>query len=236
LFAAEKLLDAGVEAAELMKGLGFDPWPLDAFKAYNPDQPRVPKGDSSGGGGQWVGEDGPGIGHNQGPPLDEKPKFPGLRPDSGKIRNAFIKAGVKWLVRIGLTAADIAAPEIVIPIQLGVEVGSWAYPYIKAYFDSPKSLQELQDAASDPQPGYDTHHIVEQTPAKKDKFTRDQINAPDNLVRIPTLKHWDLNAWYQKPNDAYGGLTPRQYVRDKSWAVRQQVGLDGLKEAGVLAP
>jgi hypothetical protein len=56
LFAAEKLLDAGVAPRELMKGLGLDARPLDHFAAYNPDQPRVLAGQS--GGGQWVGENG----------------------------------------------------------------------------------------------------------------------------------------------------------------------------------
>jgi hypothetical protein len=236
LFAAEKLLDAGVDSHDLMKGLGLDPWPLDAIAVYNPKQPRVPKDDPSRTGGRWVGENGPSARHNGGPPLDEKPKFPELRPDNGEVRSALIKAGVKWLLRIGLTAADITAPEVVIPIQLGIEVGSWAYPYIKAYFDNPKSLQELRDAVNDPQPGYDTHHIVEQTPAEKDKFTRDQIDAPDNVVEIPQLKHWDLNRWYEKKNPDYGYQTPRQYVRDKDWAERYRVGLEGLRKVGVLAP
>jgi hypothetical protein len=45
LFAAEKLLDAGVTPRELTKGLGLDPWPLDALaKDYNPDEPRDERG------------------------------------------------------------------------------------------------------------------------------------------------------------------------------------------------
>jgi hypothetical protein len=39
LFAAERLLDAGLCPRELLTGIGLDPWPLDAIK-YSPNQPR----------------------------------------------------------------------------------------------------------------------------------------------------------------------------------------------------
>ena len=172
-----------------------------------------------------------GIGDNGGPPL-----VPPERPSDGKLRAAIIRAAIKWLIRAGLTAADITAPEVLIPLEIGIEVGSWAYPYIRAYFDGPKSLRELQAAANDPEPGYDIHHIVEQTPAEQDGFSSDRIDAPDNLVHIPTVKHWELNRWYETANDEFGGLTPRQYARGKDWAERQKVGRMGLIVVGVLTP
>jgi hypothetical protein len=179
----------------------------------------------------------PGIGHNGGPPLDEEPpKIPDELPSSKSVRAQLLKAGVKWLVRAGLVAADLGAPEVMIPVQLGIELGSWAYPYIRAYFNNPKTLQELHDDANHPETGYDIHHIVEQAPAKKDGNTRDEIDAPDNVVRIPTLKHWELNSWYETRNENYGGQTPRQYLKDKDWATRREVGLDGLRKVGVLKP
>ena len=50
LFAAERLLDAGVSPRELMCGLGLDPWPLDALK-YNPAESRDERG-------RWTSEGG----------------------------------------------------------------------------------------------------------------------------------------------------------------------------------
>jgi hypothetical protein len=50
LFAAERLLDAGVSPRELMTGLGLDPWPLDAIK-FNPGEPRDERGRWTDGGG-----------------------------------------------------------------------------------------------------------------------------------------------------------------------------------------
>jgi hypothetical protein len=35
--------------------------------------------------------------------------------------------------------------------------------------------------------------IVEQTPARKDRFPGSMIDAPENRVRIPTFKHWEIN-------------------------------------------
>jgi hypothetical protein len=62
------------------------------------------------------------------------------------------------------------------------------------------------------------------------------IDAPDNLVRIPTFKHWELNAWYQMPNDDFGGVSPRTYLRGKDWAERTRVGRKALADHGILKP
>lgn len=60
------------------------------------------------------------------------------------------------------------------------------------------------------------------------------MDGPENLVRIPTLKHWELNRWFEKPNQAYDGLTPREYVKGKDREARLEVGLEGLRAVGVL--
>ena len=109
------------------------------------------------------------------------------------------------------------------------------YPWIEAYFDPPTSLDELRrNAAGGAADGYDIHHIVERTPAEQDGFPRLLIDGPNNLVRIPRLEHWEVNAWFETPNEDFQGLTPRQYVRGRSWDERFEVGLDALKEKGVL--
>ena len=36
---------------------------------------------------------------------------------------------------------------------------------------------------------------------------------PENLVRIPTFKHWEITGWYMKKNFDYDGLSPRDYLR-----------------------
>jgi hypothetical protein len=120
-----------------------------------------------------------------------------------------------------------------------VEGVSWLFeaePSIEAYLDPPKALEELQRAVSNPKQGYDIHHIVEKTSAEDDGFPKSMIHGPDNLVRIPRFKHWEITSWYMTKNRAYQNLPPRVYVRDKDWATRRSVGLDGLIEHGVLKP
>ena len=122
---------------------------------------------------------------------------------------------------------------------LALQAAGWLsnyLPYIYAYLDLPKTLQELQQDASSPEVGYNIHHIVEQTSAAQDGFPQSTIDAPENLVRISTFVHWEINAWYSTPNENFGGLSPRDYLRGKSWDERWRVGIDALRMFGVLAP
>jgi hypothetical protein len=221
-------------------------------KVFNPGSawdpakhPRWPSGESDG--GQFRPGDGAGDGGAS--PirpvsaagqiiarqlLGDPPKIPTETPATNTAKNVVRKAVAHWLVRAVLIGADITAPEIVVPVQAAVEGAFWLAPYVNAYLDKPKTLEELQAAVKNPRDGTDVHHIVEQTPARKDKFPESQIEDPSNLARIPTLKHWELNAWYEKSNENYAGQTPRQYVKGKDWATRRKVGLDGLKAVGVL--
>jgi hypothetical protein len=107
---------------------------------------------------------------------------------------------------------------------------------IKAYLDPPKTWEELQRDALNPQPGYDIHHPVEKTPARKADFPESQIEGPDNRLRIPRLKHWQITGWYATPNDEFGGLSPRDYLKDKSWEERLRVGKEAMIRFGVLKP
>jgi hypothetical protein len=120
-----------------------------------------------------------------------------------------------------------------------VEGTAWLFelePSIEAYLDPPRSLEELQRGVSDPKQGYDIHHIVEKTFAEKDGFPTSMIHGPENLVRIPRFKHWEINSWYMTKNRTYNDLAPRDYVRGKDWVIRRSVGLDALIQHGVLKP
>jgi hypothetical protein len=227
-------------------------------KADDPDQPRWPKGAPDSQGGRYApgnaGSDSgnaetetPRIGHNGGPPLDDEPDaednagpapedmpdIPENEPDKRRIINQLIKGLVKWLITRGVAEFIPGVGEALFII----DAASWIVeymPYIQAYFDKPRTLMELNDAASQPEAGYDIHHIVEQTPARNEGHTNDAIEAPENRVRIPTLKHWEITGWYNRPNPDYGGMTPRRYLRGKSWDERRRVGLEALERAGIL--
>jgi hypothetical protein len=94
----------------------------------------------------------------------------------------------------------------------------------------------LREAVDNPKPGYQIHHIVEQTPAAHDGFSEEQIESGDNLVLIPTMKHREITTWYQTPNPDYDWLSPRDYLRGKSWDERREVGIYALTKFKVLKP
>jgi hypothetical protein len=119
-----------------------------------------------------------------------------------------------------------------------MEAAYWtyrAYPYIHSYFDPPKTLEDLQHNIGR---GYDGHHIVERW-SKKDGIPEEWIESPDNVVRIPKLKHWEINRWLDSESEEYldengTKLTPRQYIKGKSWGERYEFGLAVLRKFGVL--
>lgn len=79
-------------------------------------------------------------------------------------------------------------------------------------------------------------YTVEQIPAGKDGFPRSVIDAPEHLVRIPRLKHWEITGWFATRNKAYDMMSPREYLRGKGWNERMNVGRDALIKHGVLKP
>lgn len=164
-----------------------------------------------------------------------RPDIPKERPPTAQLRNRVVKEVAKWLAKA--TVKELAGPAGTL-LNI-IEVGSWlyeAYPHIRSYLDEPKTLDELQRAAQTREAGYNVHHVVEQTPAEQDGFPRSLIDGPGNLVRIPTLKHWEITGWYMMPNKDYDGVSPRAYLRGKSWDERTRVGIDALVKYRVLKP
>jgi Escherichia/Staphylococcus phage prohead protease len=198
-------------------------------RKYSPDQPRVPTGSPDG--GQWTS----GVGGQSERrvrlagewPSNQPPEIPKERPPTAQERNRIVKDVAR---RLGKGAALAAAV---------FEATRWLNEYraeIVANLDPPKSLDALRESVATPKAGYDIHHIVEQTPAAQDGYPRHMIDAPENLVRIPRLKHREINGWYGRKIDEFGEVSPRDYLRGKSWDERQRVGLRALIRHGVLKP
>jgi hypothetical protein len=160
------------------------------------------------------------------PKIPKGPDFPKIpdRPPGRRAENAIAKEIAKWISEHGqmtlllVTLADTWLREFI--------------PTIQAYQDPPRSLEELQHAVSSQKKGYDVHHIVEQS--TEGRFSREQIDAPENLVLIPRLKHQEITGWYARHNPDYGGLSPRVYLRGKDWKEHYRVGLEALVKHGVL--
>lgn len=197
-------------------------------KAYNPKQPRVSAGNPEG--GQWTSDGSPnsgGIRLAGEIPTNDTPEVPKKAPSSTKERNRIARSIATYALLRGRGIFQIIG-------------GSYwlydEYPRMQAFLDPPRSLEELQQAVADPKYGYDIHHIVEKSSALEDGFPKDQVDGDDNLVRVPTYRHWLINAWYQTPNPDFGWQSPREYLRGKSWEERRHVGLDALIDRKVLKP
>ncbi|GGF01311.1 hypothetical protein GCM10011611_03570 [Aliidongia dinghuensis] len=226
---------------------------LDKAGNWDPDDhPRWPKGTTDG--GRFRGKpaasppdpvpDRPGIGHNGGPPLfDDVPPVPAEDPGPSS-RWQVIKMVAGWAAKRAAIMAgeDIAGGPVGLLLN-AAQIAVWVHdygPYIQAYIDPPQPLEDLEAAAQGPaRRGYDVHHIVEQASGRSGEIPTQLIASGENLVSIPTLKHWELNSWYQTPDPAFvdteGNLmTPREYLQGKGYDERRRVGLMGLRTVGVL--
>jgi hypothetical protein len=182
----------------------------------------------------------PGIGHNNGPILQDPPDVPQQRPPTEQAKNNFIKEAARWI------ATAIRAGRSFSPFVAAYEAMSWLdtdRPLIESYQDPPRSLEELQQAVSNKSAaGYNDHHIVEKAAARDANYPEEIIQAPDNKARIPTLKHWEITGWFQRANPRFKdpvtgeAISPRDYLKDKEWAERRRVGLEALIEFEVLKP
>jgi len=195
---------------------------------FNPDQPRVPRGQPEG--GEWTdGGSSPGRIRLAGDiPTNDPPDILKKRPSTSRERTSAKKTVARWLDRVGGAFETVAAV---------AKLGAWLQTYsaeIESYRDPSKSLAELQQAVSTPAPGYDKHHIVQRN--QTSVFGKEAIDGPENLVLIPRLKHQEINGWYETKNPEFGGQSPRQYLNGRNWDVQRAVGLEALRKSGVLTP
>jgi len=110
--------------------------------------------------------------------------------------------------------------------------------------DPPKTLTELQTPPTENAGGYDHHHLVQQNPSnvakspedvRLDKFGRNALDAPSNLVWIPRSKHQLITDYYNSidPNDPLSRLR-RQVVAEMDFDAQLEDALATLRMFGVL--
>ncbi len=109
-----------------------------------------------------------------------------------------------------------------------------------AYFDPPKTLEELQMRPTQNALGYERHHIVEQNDDNVEKevvvkFGRDAIDDPGNLVWVPRLKHERITAYYNEtdPDDPQAH-SRRDVIGEDDFETQREKGLVALRKFGVL--
>ncbi len=118
---------------------------------FNPAQPRVPKGED--GAGEWSGD-----GNSSGRirlagdvPTGGLPKKPEERPPTSAERTAAKKEVARAIGEFGLAFVGFA------------KLSGWLQTYrseIESYNDPSRSLEQLHERVSTPEPGYDNPHIV----------------------------------------------------------------------------
>jgi hypothetical protein len=180
---------------------------------------------------QLAGDIPEGVGKDQGVPSGDAPEIPQERPNTSSQRTGYLRAAANWLARNSGLAGDIY-----VGAMNNVEWLKDYHDLVQAARDEPKTFEELQQGVGQRRPGYDDHHIVEQTSAERSGFTQSQIDDPENVVKIPRITHYQITGWYMTGNANLGGLSPRQYLSEKSWEERRQVGLDALVRFKVLKP
>lgn len=178
-------------------------------RKYNPNQPRVPAGNSDG--GRWT-DDGAGGGSlglfqitprdntvdgvrlaGDWPPFEEPPEAPPSVRKPTERPIDFIRRVVKYLRVVGpiSPAADGIFEALRQAEGLRGETAA-----IKSANDPPRTLEELQARARLPsEPGYEDHHIVGQFAQNRLQFGSVRIDSPENTVRIPVVKHLDINGY-----------------------------------------
>jgi hypothetical protein len=139
--------------------------------------------------------------------------------------------------------AEIAILEAANPFRVIQEMQK-AVEAAQAALDPPKTLVELQTPPTQNVLGYDLHHIVEQNPANilkspveviVEKFGRNLIDSPSNLVWIPRLKHELITAFYNSKIGPYpDDPLRRQVVNTGDFATQREAGLAALRRFGVL--
>jgi hypothetical protein len=170
------------------------------------------------------------IGHNSKNYLQDAPEIPQSMPSTREARMAFVRAAASWLV--GLSA--IAVSTFFGLLNQVDEIARLSH-MIRTANDPPSSLEKLQRRAQGPgEPGYENHHIVNQHRHNLDKFGDSRLQAPENVVRIPQLKHIELSRWYATKNPRYGGRSPQEVLRSMSWEEQTQIGLERLRYFKVL--
>jgi hypothetical protein len=196
---------------------------------FNPAQPRVSAGNPDG--GQWTSEGGSSNRQSQEGRVwlagDKPPQIPEEQPKTQKESLSIAKDVARRLAALGRVLRRLSVPGWILEFL----------PEIRSYNDAPKTLEELQQNALGPsQRGYNDHHVAEQKSAEDYGFPRSMIDAPENIVRIPTWKHHEINGWYGRRNPEFEDQSPREYLRDKDWNERTRVGLQALIDHGVLKP
>ncbi|HVM79116.1 MAG TPA: hypothetical protein VMU06_08855 [Stellaceae bacterium] len=200
--------------------------------AFDPSKhPRWPQGSTEGHGGRFR----PASGDSDG-------QLPTDRPPTQKELNRYGRVqsqAAKRQVMAGVKTKQQAVAEFMNATGLTDRIGGWMARQLARFlsrFDSAKSLDELIARAQGTEIdtlGYEKHHIVEEGP-NKGIIPDELLQGRENIVLVPYYLHRDISDYYSAKEPALGNMTPRDYLRGKSYAEQYRFGLWVLGKFGVL--
>lgn len=188
-----------------------------------------------------------------------KPGWPS-KAVNAKVREIVEEIAAKIAARAELLGLGLIGDAAFIAAEIddAIKVIRWAFradelnqgedrlvAQMKANFDPPKTFEELQKPPTENVLGYEQHHIVEQTDdnIKKDnqtetvyieKFGREKIEDPSNIVWVPRLKHEKISGYYSSKPGGPGTSTVRDALSALDFDAQRAAGLDALRTQGVL--
>lgn len=101
-------------------------------------------------------EPSPEAGGGDRPSMEYRLAIPEERPDTAHERNSIVRRSAEWLRQAAAFGVAFAPDARVKAVVAALEATAWVAEYLPEILSylGPKSLKELQDAASDPQVGY----------------------------------------------------------------------------------
>ena len=191
---------------------------------------QIKPGDTRVGGVQFAGNlpDDP----NKTLPDDPAPKVPQKEPETREGRMGFVRDAAQWVARNAVRRAPAVDAFLGSLDQVGkIKALTDA---IKSANDPAKTLDELQEpVGSKSQGGYHDHHIVGQHAGNRRGSVTTGLTAGKIGCDSPSEAHRHQRMVFEG-NDNFGGLSPRDYLRDKDWDEQMRVGLDRLRKQEVL--
>lgn len=81
--------------------------------------------------------------------------------------------------------------------------------------------------------GQQYHHIVTQGGANQ-KLPAELLQNTDNIVRLPTLLHEEVNAEYMKPAEQNPSMSMYDWLQTQPYDVQREEGLKILRKLRIL--
>lgn len=138
-----------------------------------------------------------------------------------------------------LAAFEIQAPALAIPAGgYGVNklksddksVTASTFPQAGQHSRSYSSFNAFKRGEGKAGPGMEWHHIVEQNPANKAKFSPYQLQNTQNIVAIPREQHRQVSGMYSSNIRGSGSPTVRSEVSQMSFQQQYNYGMRVLSE------